>query len=113
MLGVKMDNQTLLNIVLGIVTAYLAIRNFISNSRKDVMRESEEMTEIKVQLSQVMSMLREVQKDLRTSTADFRTLSEKVIILETKLNVAFERIDELKSLKGENNDGKPRESGSR
>ena len=106
--GGQMDNQTLLNIVLGIITAYLAIKNFINNNRKEVMRESEEMTEIKVQLSQVMSMLRDVQKDLRTSTAEFRTLSERVAIMETKLNDAFERINELKKVKGDS-DGKQRE----
>ena len=106
--GGQMDNQTLLNIVLGIITAYLEIKNFINNNRKEVMRESEEMTEIKVQLSQVMSMLRDVQKDLRTSTAEFRTLSERVAIMETKLNDAFDRINELKKVKGDS-DGKQRE----
>lgn len=105
-IGENMDNQTLLNIVLGILTAYLAVKNFLNNNKKDVMRESEEMTEIRVQLNQVSSMLREVQKDLRTSISDFRILSERVVILETRLNAAFERIDELKAnkQKGENKD---------
>lgn len=91
-----MDNQTVLNIVLGIITTYLAIKNFISAGKKDVVRESQEMTEIKVQLSQVMGMLRDMQKDIRTSTADFRALSERVVIIETKVEAAFQRIDELK-----------------
>lgn len=105
-IGENMDNQTLLNIVLGILTAYLAVKNFLNSNKKDVMRESEEMTEIRVQLNQVSSMLREVQKDLRTSISDFRILSERVVILETRLNAAFERIDELKThkQKGENKD---------
>ena len=91
-----MDNQTVLNIVLGIITTYLAIKNFIASGKKDVVRESQEMTEIKVQLSQVMGMLRDMQKDIRTSTADFRALSERVVIIETKVEDAFQRIDELK-----------------
>lgn len=91
-----MDNQTILNIILSLITVYLAIKNFSLTSRKDVQRESEEMTEIRVQLSQVMGMLRDVQKDIRTSTADFRALSERVAIIDTKVAAAFTRIDEIK-----------------
>jgi len=94
-----MDTQTLLNIVLSIVTVYLAIRNFIVASKKDTQRESQELTEIRVQLQQVMGLLHDVQKDIRTSTADFRALSERVAIIETNLKTAFMRIDELKKVK--------------
>ena len=92
----EMDTQTILNIVLGVVTAWLAYRNFLSGAKKDTQRESEELTEIRVQLNQVMGMLRDLQKDVRTSTADFRALSERVVKLETKIDAAFQRIDELK-----------------
>lgn len=94
-----MDTQTLLNIILSIVTVYLAIRNFITSSRKDVQRESQEMTEIRVQLQQVMSLLHDLQKDVRTSTADFRLLSERVAIIETNLQTAFLQIKEIKKVK--------------
>lgn len=94
-----MDIQTFLNIVLGIATLWLAIRNFAISAKKDTQRESEEMTEIRVQLVQVMETLKDLQKDIRTSTADFRNLSERVAILETNLAMAFQRIDELKGLK--------------
>ena len=67
------------------------------------MRESQEMTEIKVQLNQVMGMLQDVQKDIRTNAADYHTLNERVIMLETKLDTALKQIEELK---GANNDGK-------
>lgn len=95
----NIDAQTLLNIVLSIATVYLAIRNFVASSRKDVQRESQEMTEIRVQLQQVMSLLHDLQKDVRTSTADFRKLSERVAIIETNLKTAFLQIDELKKEK--------------
>lgn len=91
-----MDNQTILNIVLGIISVYLAIRNFLTNSRKDVMRESQEMTEIKVQLNQVISMMHDMQKDIRTSTADFKQLSERVVVLETKLNNLAETVETMR-----------------
>lgn len=92
-----MDTQTTLNVILGLLTLWLAYRNFVSGAKKDTQRESQEMTEIRVQLTQVMAMLRDLQKDVRTSTADFRALSERVVVLETKLDAAFARIDEMKA----------------
>jgi peptidoglycan hydrolase CwlO-like protein len=92
----EMDIQTTLNIVLGLLTLWLAYRNFVSSSKKDVMRESQEMTEIKVQLNQVMGMLRDMQKDIRTNNTDYRALSERVVKLETMLETAFQQIKELK-----------------
>lgn len=91
-----MDNQTILNVVLGLITAYLAIKNFLSSNKKDVMRESQEMTEIKVQLNQLMGMMHDMQKDIRTSTADFRALSERVVKLETKLEMLSENFESLR-----------------
>lgn len=92
-----MNTQTTLNIILGALTLWLAYRNFVAGAKKDTQRESQEMTEIRVQLTQVMAMLRDLQKDVRTSTADFRALSERVVVLETKLDAAFARIDEMKA----------------
>ena len=91
-----MDAQTGLNILLGCLTAWLAYRNFTMSSRKDVQRESQEMTEIRVQLTQVMELLRDLQKDVRASSADYRILSERVAIIETNLNTAFMKIEELR-----------------
>ena len=91
-----MDNQTVLNIVLGIITVYLAVRNFISSNKKDVMRESQEMTEIKVQLNNLMGLMRDMQKDIRTSTADFKSLSERVVALETRLTILSDTFEELR-----------------
>lgn len=91
-----MDIQTLLNIVLSIITVYLALRNFVLTSKKDTQRESQEMTEIKVSLTQLMGMVRDLQKDVRTSNADFRILSERVAVMDSKLHDAFTRIEEIK-----------------
>ena len=96
-----MDYQ-ILSIILAILTTYLAVRNYITSNRKDIMRESQEMTEIKVQLNQVMGMLQDVQKDIRNNAADYHVLNERVIKLETKLDTALKQIDELKGT----NDGK-------
>ena len=97
-----MDIQLILNIFLSIVTVYLAVKNFILASKKDAQRESQELTEIRVQLSQVMGLLRDLQKDVRTSTADFRALSDRVLIIETKLASAMDSITKMK----EDNNGK-------
>ena len=98
-----MDPQTALNIALGIATLYLAIRNFAITNKKEVSRESQEMTEIRVQLTQVMSLLQDLQRDVRASSADFRAISERVAVIETNLNTAFKRIDELRGAIGSGN----------
>ena len=94
-----MDIQTGLNIILGIATLFLGIRNFAVSTKKDTQRESQEMTEIRVQLTQVMSMLRDMQKDIKTSTADFRELTGRVIVIETKLAEVFSRLEKLEEEK--------------
>lgn len=92
-----MSTQTILNIVLSLITVYLAIRNFALTTKKENQRESQEMTEIRVQLDNVMTMLKDMQKDIRTSTADFRALSDRVLKIEIKLETA---IDDIVKLKG-------------
>ena len=94
-----MDTQTLLNIILSVVTVYLAIKNFLLTAKKDTQRESQEMTEIRVQLSQVMGLLRDLQKDVRTSTADFRALSDRVLIIEERLSATMENLEKIKEEK--------------
>lgn len=93
-----MDNQTILNILLSIATVYLAIKNYLNNSRKESMHESQEMTTIKVQLDQVMGMLRDVQKDMKNVSI----LSERVVKIETRLTEIYNRIDKLEEYHGRN-----------
>lgn len=93
-----MDNQTILNILLSIATVYLAIKNYLNTNRKDTMRESQEMTTIKVQLDQVMGMLRDVQKDMKNVSI----LSERVVKIETRLTEIYNRIDKLEEYHGRN-----------
>lgn len=94
-----MDWQTFLNIILALLAAWLAFRNYAMASRKETRRESEEMTEIRVQYNQVMGMLRDLQKDMKS----VGVLSERVVKIETKLELAFQQLDELKK---EFNNGK-------
>lgn len=94
-----MDNQTFLNIILSLIAAYLAIKNFLLASKKESQRESQEMTEIRVQLSQVMGLLRDLQKDVRTSTADFRALSDRVLLIEERLSATMESLEKMKGEK--------------
>ena len=91
-----MSTQSILNIVLTVATVYLAYRNWSLTIKKEDQRESQEMTEIRVQLNQVMSLLHDVQKDIRESTADFRALSDRVLKIEMKLDAAYAQINELK-----------------
>ena len=95
-----MSNQTILNILLSVLSLWLAYRNYVLNNRRESQTETREMTEIRVQLDNVMGMLRDMQKDIRNSTTDFRELSGRVIIIETKLGEAFNRITKLEEVHG-------------
>lgn len=94
-----MDWQTFLNIILALLAAWLGYRNLSMATKKDTQRESQEMTEIRVQLTQVMGMLRDLQKDMKS----VGVLSERVVKIETKLELAFQQLDEIKK---ELNNGK-------
>ena len=91
-----MDIQTILNITLSIITVWLAYRNFVLSNKKDTMRESEEMTEIKVKLGQAMDMLRDLQKEMRSVSI----ISERVVVMETKIEGIIDRIEKLEEKYG-------------
>lgn len=91
-----MDWQTGLNIFLALLAGYLGIRNFQMSQRREDRQESRDMTEVRVQLQNVMSMLQDLQKDIRTNNEDYRRLAERVVVIETEMKTAFKRIDELK-----------------
>ena len=93
--GGDVSTQTVLNIILSVLTLYLGYRNYVLNNNRENQTETREMTEIRVQLDNVMGMLRDMQKDIRNSTTDFRELTGRVIIIETKLGEAFSRIVKL------------------
>lgn len=90
-----MSNQTILNILLSVLSVYLAYRNYILNNRRDDQTETREMTEVRVQLNQVMEMLRSMQQDIRNTGTEFRELTGRVIAIETKLDEAFARLRKL------------------
>lgn len=94
-----MDWRTFLDIILALLAAYLGYRNLTMATKKDTQRESQEMTEIRVQLNNVMGMLRDLQKDMK----NVGVLSERVVKIETKLELAFQQLDEIKK---ELNNGK-------
>lgn len=86
-----MDWQTMLNIALAVLAGVLGYKNWQMAQRREDRRESEEMTEIRVQYNQVMGMLRDLQKDMKNVTI----LSERVVIIETKLTEIYARIQKL------------------
>lgn len=91
-----MDIQTLLNILLSVITVYLAARNFMLTNKKDTQRESAEMAEIQTKLSQAMDLLRDLQKDMRSVSI----ISERVVIIETRLTEVFTRLEKLEEKDG-------------
>ena len=87
-----MDWRTFLDVALALLAAWLGYRNLSMNVKKDTQRESQEMTEIRVQLTNVMGLLRDLQKDMKSVSI----LSERVVKIETKLELAFQQLDEIK-----------------
>lgn len=86
-----MSTQTVLNIILSAVTVYLGIRNFALTQKKETQQESQEMTEIRVQYSQVVDMLHDLQKEMKNVSV----LSERVVVIETNLAEIYRRIEKL------------------
>lgn len=91
-----MDWRTFLDIILALVAAYLGVKNWQMNQRREDRRDSEEFTEIKVQYSQVLDTLRDLQKDMKSVSV----LSERVIKIETNLSEIYRRIEKLEENHG-------------
>ena len=91
-----MDWQTFLNIALAVLAAILAYKNWQMNQRREERQESQEMTEIQIKLSQAMDMLRDLQKDMRSVSI----ISERVVIIETRLTEIYARLEKLEEKNG-------------
>ena len=91
-----MDWRTFLDILLAILAGFLAYKNYAMNLRREDRRESEEMTEIRVQYNQVMDTLRDLQKEMRAVSV----LNERVIKIETNLTEIYRRIEKLEENHG-------------
>lgn len=91
-----MDWQTGLNILLAVLAAILGVKNYQLAQKKEDRRESEEMTEIRVQYNQVMGLLHDLQKEMKNVSV----LSERVVIIETNLAEIYRRIEKLEVTNG-------------
>lgn len=91
-----MDWQTALNIGLALLAGILGVKNYQMSQRKETQRESEEMTEIRIQYGQVKDLLRDLQKDVKNVSI----LSERVVSVETKLDEIYRRIERLEESHG-------------
>ena len=91
-----MDWRTFLDILLAVLAGVLAYKNWQMNQRREDRRESEEMTEIRVQYSQVMDMLHDLQKDMKRVSV----LSERVVVIETNISEIYRRIEKLEGNNG-------------
>lgn len=91
-----MDWQTGLNILLAVLAAILGVKNYQLAQKKEDRRESEEMTEIRVQYNQVMGLLHDLQKEMKNVSV----LSERVVVIETNLAEIYRRIEKLEVTNG-------------
>lgn len=86
-----MDWQTTLNVGLALLAGYLGVKNYQMSTRREYQRDSEEMTEIRIQYNQVKDLLRDLQKDMKSVSI----LSERVVGIETKLQEIYRRLCKL------------------
>ena len=91
-----MDWRTFLEILLAVLAGVLAYKNWQMTQRREDRRESEEMTEIRVQYSQMKDMLHDLQKDMRTLSA----LSEQVVVIKTNVAEIYRRLEKLEENHG-------------
>lgn len=91
-----MDWRAFLEILLAVLAGVLAYKNWQMNQKREDRRESEEMTEIRVQYNQVMDMLHDLQKDMRNVSV----LSERVVVIETNVKEIYHRIEKLEVANG-------------
>jgi len=88
-----MDWQTFLNILLAVLAGILGFKNWQMNQRHEDRQETTEMAEIQIKLSQAMDMLRDLQKDMRSVSI----ISERVVVIETRLTEVFTRLEKLEA----------------
>lgn len=88
-----MDWRTFLDILLAIIAALLGYKNWQMSQRREDRRESEELTEIRVQYSQVMTLLHDLQKEMKNVSQ----LTERVIKIETNLDEIYRRIEKMEA----------------
>lgn len=81
-----MENEGFVNIVLGCVTAYLAVMNLVLQSRRDTKGESRSLTAVEVKLDQLLASMDELKKELAGNKADLECVKERVIRLEARVD---------------------------
>lgn len=88
-----MDWRTFLDVLLAIVAGILGYKNWQMNQKREDRRESEELTEIRVQYNNVMGLLHDLQKEMRNVSV----LSERVVVIETNMAEIYRRIEKLEA----------------
>jgi len=88
-----MDWRTFLDVLLAVVAGILGYKNWQMNQKREDRRESEELTEIRVQYNNVMGLLHDLQKEMRNVSV----LSERVVVIETNMAEIYRRIEKLEA----------------
>lgn len=92
-----MSAQTALNIFLSVLSAFLAVNNFIISRGKDSTSRAIEINTIEIQLQNVLDKLREMHAEIKKTDAGYDDLMARVVTLEARVNQAFQRIERLAS----------------
>ena len=79
----------------------VAIMSFVRNTHKDDVSLKEGILKANMKLDQVCATMNETRVDIKSLTKDIKDIDARVMLLENKIKVAFDEINELKGVKHE------------
>ena len=85
---------SLFSLIFAIYSGGISIRR---NFKRDISRESSDLTMVIVKLEDISAGITEIKTDLSNVKGDIKELTERLIIVEESVKLAHRRIDELRS----------------
>lgn len=79
----------------------VAIMSFVRNTHKDDVSLKEGILKANMKLDQVCATMNETRVDIKSLTKDIKDIDARVMLLENKVKVAFDEINELKGVRHE------------
>lgn len=78
-----------------------AILTYVRNGHKDDVSLKEGILKANMKLDQVCATMNETRVDIKSMTKDIKDIDARVMLLENKIKVAFDEINELKGVRHE------------
>lgn len=88
-------NFDITDLMLGVLSAFLAWSTFVNNRKKDSKNEGAQEAAFHSDLKYIKELLQDVRSDMRDLTKSIDIHSEKIAKCEEQLNSVFNRIERL------------------